>query len=72
MANIYDRRRYGVLLFLIISVGVVVLFLYVSNSLVKDLSEQERDRMQIWADATKEIVNIGNASVDDSTSIRPE
>ena len=69
MANIYDRRRYGVLLFLIISVGVVVLFLYVSNSLVKDLSEQERDRMQIWADATKEIVNIGNASVDDSTSI---
>lgn len=45
------------------------MFLYVSNSLVKDLSEQERDRMQIWADATKEIVNIGNASVDDSTSI---
>ncbi|MDE5693363.1 MAG: HAMP domain-containing histidine kinase, partial [Duncaniella sp.] len=31
--------------------------------LVKDLSEQERSRMQIWADATREIVK---ASADDS------
>ena len=69
MANIYDKRRYGKVIFLVISIAVVFIFLYVSNNLVKDLSEQERDRMQIWADATKEIVNIGNASVDDSTSI---
>lgn len=57
MANIYDRRRYGKVLFLVISIAVVFIFLYVSNNLVKDLSEQERDRMQIWADATKEMVN---------------
>lgn len=69
MANIYDRRRYGIVLFLILVVGVVVSFLYVSNNLVEDLSEQERDRMQIWADATKEIVNIGNAALDDSTGV---
>lgn len=69
MANIYDRRRYGIVLFLIISVGVVLMFLYISSNLVKDLSEQERDRMQIWADATKELVNIGNIAAEDTSGM---
>ncbi|MDE6306830.1 MAG: ATP-binding protein, partial [Muribaculaceae bacterium] len=64
MANIYDIRRYGTVVFLIISVAVVAVFLYVSNSLVSDLAEQERDRMQIWADATREIINVGSDSSD--------
>lgn len=57
MANIYDIRRYGKLTFLVTAAIVVAVFLYVSNNLVKDLSAQERDRMEIWAEATKEIVN---------------
>lgn len=65
MANIYDIRRYGTVVFLIISVAVVAVFLYVSNSLVSDLAEQERDRMQIWADATREIINVGSESDGD-------
>lgn len=65
MANIYDIRRYGTAAFMVISVVVVGLFLYISNSLVADLSEQERERMQIWADATKEIVNVSQASADE-------
>lgn len=56
--NIYDLRRYGTLLFLAVAIAVVAFFLYISNSLVNDLSEQERARMQIWADATREIVSI--------------
>ncbi len=57
MANIYDFRRYGKLAFLITAAAVVATFLYVSDGLVRDLSVQERERMQIWADATKEIVS---------------
>lgn len=57
MANIYDFRRYGKLTFLITAAAVVATFLYVSDGLVRDLSVQERERMQIWADATKEIVS---------------
>lgn len=64
--NIYDIRRWGIILFLLLSMIVVGVFLVYSDSLVKDLSEQERDRMQIWADATREIVNAG--SWDDSES----
>jgi len=51
------------------SVAVVCVFLYFSNSLVKDLAVQERARMQIWADATKEIVNAGAGNGSDSRGV---
>ena len=57
MANIYDMRRYGTVAFLLIAVGLAVLFLYISDNIVKSLAEQERQRMEIWADATKAIAN---------------
>ncbi|MCM1109698.1 MAG: HAMP domain-containing histidine kinase [Clostridium sp.] len=62
--NIYDLRRFGVILFLAVSVTVVGFFIYYSNNIVKDLAMQERSRMQIWANATKEIVNLENAGPD--------
>lgn len=57
--NIYDIRRFGTLAFFLISIAVVVVFVLVSNNLVDDLAAQERERMQIWADATKQIADIG-------------
>lgn len=48
--------RYGKWIFLAASAAVVAGFLYFSNILVKDLAERERERMEIWADATKEIL----------------
>lgn len=57
MANIYDIRRYGRLLFFAVAAVVALIFLSVSNRLVKDLAVQERERMELWADATKEIIN---------------
>lgn len=57
MADIYQLRRRGTVIFLLITVAVVAVFLWVSNSLVRDLAAQERQRMEIWADATREIVS---------------
>lgn len=48
--------RYGKAAFLITAAVVVAVFMYVSTGLVRDLSEQERIRMEIWADATREIL----------------
>lgn len=42
MSNIYDIRRRGTVIFLIITAVVVAVFLWVSDSLVSDLAEQER------------------------------
>lgn len=61
MASIYDFRRYGKAALLVTAAAMVAMFLYISNGLVKDLSTQERDRMEIWADATKQIINIGSS-----------
>lgn len=52
--------QHGKSIFLIAAVCVVAGFLYVSAGLVRDLSQQERQRMQIWADATREIVAPSN------------
>ena len=57
MPNIYDIRRRGAVLFMIATVAVAAVFLLISDRLVDDLSKQERDRMQIWADATREIAS---------------
>lgn len=74
--NIYDIRRYSKFIFLIITAVVVVIFLRVSSGIVKDLSAQERERMQIWADATQRIAKAfesfemnDSAAVDDAGGV---
>ena len=62
------RHLYGTMAFLLASIVVVATFLYLSNLIVKDLAVQERARMQIWADATKEIVNLSSSDEDVSGS----
>lgn len=49
------------MVFLLASIVVVATFLHLSNLIVNDLATQERARMQIWADATKEIANLSSA-----------
>ena len=55
MQNIYDARQKGKLIFLLISVLLIGGVLYVSNDLVEDLSIEERKKMEIWAEATREL-----------------
>lgn len=47
--------RYGKMIFLICSALAVILFLMISTNLVKQLSMQERERMNIWASATEKM-----------------
>lgn len=64
MAGLYTLRRRGTMAFMLATVIVVGVFLWVSDSLVRDLSAQERQSMQTWAEATRQI-----ASADSSTDI---
>jgi K+-sensing histidine kinase KdpD len=54
---------------MVISVAMVAFFLYVSNNLVNDLAGQERERMQIWADATKQLADINTADESSAENI---
>ncbi len=48
-------NRYGKIIFLVFSAISVILFLVISTNLVKQLSVQERERMNIWASATEKM-----------------
>lgn len=53
--SIYDRQRSGRMLVIAVSAIAVIIFLLISNNLVKQLAQQERERMNIWAQATERI-----------------
>jgi hypothetical protein len=54
----------GKLAVFVISLTAIVAFLILSNRLAKSLASQERERMEIWANATKHMVEA-----DDNTDI---
>ena len=64
LRNIYDSRRIWKMVLLAVSLLLVAVFIYFSNTLVKDLAKQERERMEIWADATRELTTSAETDVD--------
>ena len=64
LRNIYDSRRIWKMVLLAVSLILVSVFIYFSNTLVKDLAKQERERMEIWADATRELTTSTETDVD--------
>lgn len=52
--------RYGKTVFMICSTLAVIMFLMISTNLVKQLSAQERERMNIWASATEKMAKADN------------
>lgn len=66
------RSRNKVMTALLIAAAIAVLFfLGYSSRLVGDLSTQERERMELWADATRRLAtdSIGGADVDFMLSV---
>lgn len=47
--------RTGRLLVIMVAAVAVIAFLLISNNLIKDLAQQERERMDIWARATERL-----------------
>lgn len=63
--SIYERQRTGKMIFIIVSVIAIIIFLIISNGLVKSLASQERERMDIWAQATEKLARADmDADVD--------
>ncbi|MDE6511955.1 MAG: hypothetical protein K2L00_07685, partial [Muribaculaceae bacterium] len=57
--------QYGKTIFMVCSTISVIIFLIISTNLVKQLSIQERERMNIWASATEKMAQTdGNADFE--------
>lgn len=69
--DIYDLQSMGKVSFIFATGLMVGIFIYISSGLVSDLSSQERDRMEIWAEATKEIVETFAAESDTTLQTEP-
>ena len=59
--NIIPRQRPGIHIVILVSAVAMIAFLLVSNNLIKQLATQERERMDIWAQATQ---RLAQANVD--------
>ncbi len=67
---LYERRRTGKILFLILSTVAIMIFLLIANNIVKDLAQQEKERMHIWAQATQRLATAeGNTDFEFLLSI---
>ena len=65
MHNFYQHSERGKYLFFAVSIILVGIFLYISNELVKNLAQEERNKMEIWADATRELATeTSDANID--------
>ena len=53
MHNIYHKRQKFKIAFFVVSLLLVSAFLYISDKLVQDLSKEELNKMEIWAEATR-------------------
>lgn len=58
-------RRNATAAFLVASISIVVAFLLLSSSMAREVARQEKERMEIWAQATRQIIAINS---DDGSS----
>ncbi|MCM1450560.1 MAG: HAMP domain-containing histidine kinase [Clostridiales bacterium] len=65
--NIYDTRRYGTIVILAVAIAMVAVFLVAFNKLVNDLTIQERERMEVWASATRQMAKVTTAAMEGDT-----
>jgi hypothetical protein len=63
-ATIYERKQRWKLLLFITAVCIGAGSLTYTNRLVKDLSFQERKKVELWAEATKILINSGTLDAD--------
>lgn len=62
--NLYRQKQVvkGVLLFAAIIIGA--LSLWYTNTLVKKLSDEEKKKVELWAEATKKLADLTDATTD--------
>ncbi|MDR1919733.1 MAG: HAMP domain-containing histidine kinase [Tannerellaceae bacterium] len=57
MKNIYDSRQQLKYLFIFGAIAIAIASVVVSNTLIKKLAQDEREKIEVWAEAGRVIVN---------------
>lgn len=57
MNSIYDSRQRLKYLFIIAAIFIAIVSVFVSDLLIKDLAREEREKIEIWAEATRVLTS---------------
>ena len=58
--NIYNKKQQWKFALLIFAISIGISSLFVTNQLVKELKKEERKKIELWAQATKQLVSISS------------
>ncbi|MDR0843907.1 MAG: ATP-binding protein, partial [Tannerella sp.] len=74
MSIIYDFRQYLKYVFIIVAVFIAIVSVVTSNSLIKKLAEEERQKMEVWSMATRAFMDddISPAEADQEVRQKQE
>lgn len=67
--NIYTRKQRWKLLLLIVALLIGIGSLWYTNTLVKKLSEEEKKKVELWAEATRQVSDISTEPGDISFAL---
>lgn len=62
--NIYTQKQRWKILLLIAALLICAASLWYTNKLVKSLAEEERKKIELWAEATKKLADINDITTD--------
>ncbi len=62
--NIYTQKQRWKLLLLAIAITIGTASLWYTNRLVKKLSEEERKKIELWAEATRRLADVSELNTD--------
>lgn len=62
--NIYTNKRQWKLLLLIVAIVIGFFSLEYTNQLIKKLSDEERKKVELWAEGTRQLANNSNIDQD--------
>ena len=68
--NIYSKKRTWKFILLISAILIGIISLWYTNTLVKELSEEERKKVELWAEGTKKLINIQDPNQDFSFIVK--
>jgi len=56
--NIYSKKKNWKFILIGTAISIGILSLFITNILVKELKNEERKKIELWADATKQLVGL--------------
>jgi len=62
--NLYQQKQIVKTLLLLAAIIIGALSLWYTNTLVKKLSEEEKKKVELWAEATKKLADLTDATTD--------